>query len=465
MPIRNRGGRTVARVGALILSSVVVLGMAILLIGDRRSLFERKNRYYIDLATVSGLKPGNPVQLNGVGVGQVERITLPLDPAVENIRVWIEVDRSYEDRIRASLDGRAMPGPKGRDLPYSEARIKTLGLLGDKYIDLTSGSAAYPKVENEGKIPAAQMTSVDALVASGEDVMGNVVEISHSLSNILSRMERGEGLLGELTADTPTGRRLRESMVGTLESTQRIANRLESGDGALPRLLNDRQMADRLALSLDRLERILASAETGPGLLPGLLNDPAAKQRFDETLASLQTAAKNVENLTSGLEGSDALVPKLLKDEEYGKKVTSDLSALIEQLNDLSNRLTHGEGTAAKLINDPQIYDAVNDIVIGVEESKLLRWLIRNRQKAGIKKRYEDAQKSPGATAPPGAPPGTTPPVAPSEPNSTVAPSTPPPAPLDAEPGPVEPGPAVPPVIDPIPSPPPSPPPSGEREE
>src|SRR6185295_10735664 len=157
MPHESHNQSTAVRVGALLLASVAILGAGVLLIGDRRSLFERKNSYYIDLRTVSGLKPGNPVQLNGVGVGQVHKIVLPRDPAVEDIRVWIEVDRSYEDRIRASADGRPLPGPKG-DLPYSEARIKTLGLLGDKYIELTSGSAAYPRVESEGKIPAGQLT-------------------------------------------------------------------------------------------------------------------------------------------------------------------------------------------------------------------------------------------------------------------------------------------------------------------
>jgi uncharacterized phage infection (PIP) family protein YhgE len=218
-------------------------------------------------------------------------------------------------------------------------------------------------------------------------------------------------------------------------------------------------MADRLGTSLDRFERILATAEGGPGLLPGLLNDPQAKKKFDDTLASLQTAAQNVEHFSSGLEQSDALVPKLFKDEEYGRKVTADLSALIDQLNEVSNRLTHGEGSAAKLINDPQIYDAVNDIVIGVEESKLLRWLIRNRQKAGIKKRYDDAQKAPEGTANP-APPATP------EPESSAAPATPP-SPLSETPQ------AVPPSSEPPPSPPPAPPandpapppPNGPREE
>lgn len=253
-------------------------------------------------------------------------------------------------------------------------------------------------------IPAADPTNVDALIASGEDVMDNVVEISHSLSTILSRMENGKGLLGELTTDSPTGRRLRESLVGTSETLERIATKVETGDGPLPRLINDRAMAERLASSLDRFESLLASAQTGPGLLPGLLNDPAMRVQAQETLASLNQVARDLHAFTSDLETSDALLPRLVKDEEYGREVTGQVRKIVDNLSTVSERLTNGPGTVPKLINDPQIYDAVNDVIIGVNESKLLRWLIRNRQKAGIEKRYEDtkaAMEAAGQTPPP----------------------------------------------------------------
>jgi ABC-type transport system substrate-binding protein len=38
-------------------------------------------------------------------------------------------------------------------------------------------------------------------------------------------------------------------------------------------------------------------------------------------------------------------------------------------------------------------YDAIQDVIVGINESKLLRWLIRNRQKAGIEKRYEEERR------------------------------------------------------------------------
>ena len=431
-----RGGRE-ARVGLVILAALVVLAAGIFLIGDKNNLFSKKHRYFVEFSSVSGLKPGSPVALDGVDVGTIEEVNLPRDPNRKQIQVWISVDRRYAERIRGPVLVEGRLPPLGRTGPPSQARIKTLGLLGDKFIELSSGAAEFPPIPTDGQIPAAQPTNVDALLASGEDVMDNVVEISASLSDILGRMERGEGLLGELTSNSPSGERLKSSLIGTSETLQRIASKIETGQGPLPRLLNDRAMADQLAQSLDRLNGLLATAQTGPGLLPGLLNDPATKTQFDQTLASLNQVARDLQGFTADLEKSDALIPKLVKDEEYGREITNEIRDIVNRLDTISVRLTEGKGTAAQLINDPQVYEAVNDILIGVNESRFLRWLIRNRQKAGIKKRYNDtrdALEQSGQTPPPleGAPgegekkveeESTTPPPPPAE---AVEPAAPP---------------------------------------
>src|SRR3954454_12656114 len=382
-------GREV-RVGLVILAAILVLAAGIFLIGSKSNLFKHKIRYHTELNSVSGLKPGSPVQIDGVDVGTIEKVVLSSDPRKSQIRVWVHLDEDYAARIRGPVDPNALV--KGQD--PSRARIKTLGLLGDKYIDINSGSPLYPPIPEEGEIPAAQPTNVDALIASGEDVMDNVVVITHSLNRVLQRMERGEGILGQLTSDTPQGRRLQSSLVNTSESLERIANTVEHGQGPLPRLLNDRAMADQIAVSLDRFQTILDRAQNGPGLLPGLLNDPAAKKQFDETLASLHEVARNLQAFSAYLQSNDdALLQRLVKDTEYGLDVSDQLGQFVKNLNEVSAKLIHGDGTAAKLINDPQIYDAVNDVIIGVNESRVLRWLIRNRQQKGIEKRYEDTTK------------------------------------------------------------------------
>jgi len=427
MPSKSRE----IRVGLLILTALAVLAVGVFLIGDKNNLFGGKSRYFIEFSSVSGLKPGNPVQLDGVDVGAVEKVVLAQDPRMQQIRIWIQVDRQYAERIRGPVGAAPIEG----ETP-SRARIKTLGLLGDKFIEINSGSPRYPLIADGEEIPAANPTNVDALIASGEDVMSNVVEISSSLSKILDRMERGEGLLGELTSNSPSGQQLKNSLIGTADTLQRVALKLETGDGPLPRLLNDREMAGKLDRSLARFESLLAKAEGGEGLLPGLLNDPATRTQFNDTLAKLNAMAQDLQRFTADLETSDALLPRLVKDEEYGREVTGQVRQIVERLNEISRKLSTGEGTASKLINDPQVYDAVNDIIIGVNESRVLRWLLRNRQNKGIEKRYEDTRQElegAGQAVPPlldpATPPAPTPePPATSEPPPTEEPSTPPPS-------------------------------------
>ncbi len=379
-----RERHNVLRVGALVMAAVAMLALGIFLIGEKNNLFSRKNHYFARFQTVSGVAEGSYVQLNGVRVGRVQRIVLPEDPKESLIRVELTVDRRYAGRLRGD----------------STASIKTLGLLGDKYLEISSGSLEQPVIADRSEIPAAKPTSMDALVASGEDVMANVTAISASLKVILSRLEKGKGLLGELVSDTDTGEKVSERLLKTLESVQRVAERIEHGEGALPRLITDAALADRLAKSVERLDTALTRFEEGQGLVPSLFNDAKTKEDFDQTLASLKVTAANLSKFSTELQDANGLLPRLLFDEPYGEQMSRQIEDTVGRFDRLATELESGDGTAAKLIHDPAVYEAIQDILVGANESRMLRWLIRNRQKAGIEKRYDEGEGPPPAQLP-----------------------------------------------------------------
>lgn len=367
------------KVGLLVLASLVVLAISIFLVGTKEHLFVPKNHYSIQFSTAGGLNEGNPVQLNGVDVGSVERITLPEDVSKEKLTVWIRVERRYAERIRQD----------------SEAKIKTLGLLGDKYVDITSGSSGASIIPDKGEIPAAPATDVDKLIASGEDVVTNVVAISHTLNDILGRLDRGEGLLGLMTNENEESKKARSSLVDTLASVQDISKRIRSGRGTLGRLVYDDALGLRLTNAVDRFDTVMHALDEGDGLLPALLHDPSMRERAATLMKNLATLSSNLQSVSERLQGDRGLLPKMLNDTEYGDQISDELQSLIKNLDLISGRLESGDGTIGMLINDPKVYEAVNDIIVGVNESRLLRWLIRNRQKKGIEKRYEEATQQP----------------------------------------------------------------------
>ena len=363
------------KVGLLVVVAFVILGVAVFLVSERRNLFALKNRYYIQFETVLGLAPGSPAQLNGVTVGSVQKVVLPESVDEKLLTVWINVDRRYGDRVRED----------------STARIKTLGLLGDKFIEISSGSPESPLIPSGGYVPAAPPTDVEKLLATGGDAVQNTVAISYSLRNILARMEAGEGLLGELLADSEAGRTAKQGLVAIMEGVRDITLQIQSGQGTLGQLIMDDGLAVELEASVERFNGALTSLEEGEGLITDLLHNTETRDRvqalllnLDKTTASLSAAA---EQLSSG----EGLLPAMMNDEELAQQMLGDLQQMLQNLNLVSEKLATGDGTLGRLIEDPEIYEALNDIVVGLDESKMLRWLVRNRQKSGIKIRYDDA--------------------------------------------------------------------------
>ncbi|MGZ4778115.1 MAG: MlaD family protein, partial [Thermoanaerobaculia bacterium] len=360
------------RVGGLITAALVVLMVFVFFIGSEQKVFARKNEYEVRFDTVAGLAEGNPVRISGVTVGVVRDIRLPQDPKAKDVFISLMVDRKYSERIRGD----------------SRARLKKLGLLaGDNYIDITPGSPRFPELEPGAIIPAQRQTNVDQLIASGEDVVDNLVQISYSLKNVLQRVDRGEGLIGELTTAPDTKQRVTDTVLTTLNKTNSILSHVESGKGLVGKLVYDDAYAAELTASLSAsaksLQTVTASVqksfEAGNGMLPALLNDPDGKKRVIDLVENLRLTSQNLAVFSATLQNGQGLIPRLMNDKPYGDQALLELNGLLHQLNDTVGKINAGQGTAGKIIADPSVYESLNDILIGINESKLLRWLIRNR--------------------------------------------------------------------------------------
>ena len=396
------------RVGLLVAGSLIVLMTFLFFIGSEQKVFARKNEYNVQLENVSGLAEGNPVRMSGVTIGVIHDIFLPHDPKLKNVRIQLMVDRKYADRIRGD----------------SRARMKKLGLLtGDTYIEITPGSLRFDMLESGSIIPAQKQTNVDQLISSGEDLVDNLVQISYSMKNILARVDRGEGLIGELTSSPETKQRLTDTLLTTLNKTNAALSHIESGRGVVGKFIYDDKYAEQLSASLaggaESLRAVAAdvqkSFDSGDGMVPALLHDPEGKKKIYELVDNLRVTTANLATFSNTLQSGQGLVPRLLNDKQYGDQALTEFTGLLTQLNDTVKKINNGEGTAGKIISDPSIYESINDILIGINESKLLRWLIRNRQQTGIQKRVDDMKQAP--------------PPAPAE-KSVIAPATPPPPPV-----------------------------------
>jgi phospholipid/cholesterol/gamma-HCH transport system substrate-binding protein len=388
------------RVGLVVLIALFAVMTGVFMVGKRANLFRKKLPYETRFDSASGLVAGNPVRLNGVVVGNVLEVILSGDPADRTVRVVYDVDRRTAPRLR-----------KG-----TRASIKTIGLLGDKYIELEGGRADEPEIPVGGVIEAAPGTGIEKLLEGSGDLLTDLGAIASSLKNILGRTEKGEGFLGAITSNSDESKRLGSNLNETLRSLNAMLKRAETGKGLAGKLLFDerygKETTESLQGAIRSVQSVFAKIDEGmksnTGAIPALLADPEGKKKIYALVDHLSVAAASLARVAQNLEKGSGALPLLLHDEEFGKAFTQNLKSFSERLDSIGRKLDEGQGTAGMLINDPTLFDAANRLVVGVDESALLRWLLKDRQKAGIRKDYRERQKAartPTPTPPPPAKP------------------------------------------------------------
>ena len=129
-------------------------------------------------------------------------------------------------------------------------------------------------------------------------------------------------------------------------------------------------------------------------MIAALLRDPEGKQRLQRALDQLAEAGAAAAAAGRELTEGQGVLGRLLADEEYAGDILEDFAGLTKSLRSVAEKLARGEGSAGRVINDPQIIEDLESIVRGMNESKLVRWFMRNRREAGEK---AEAEATPGA--------------------------------------------------------------------
>lgn len=162
------------KVGTFILIGIVILFIIVFSIGDI-NISRTGYRIKVYFTFASGIGPAAPVRLAGVGVGKVDGIHLVYD---ENEKITkAEVNVWIQDGTKIEED--ALP------------TINTLGLLGEKYIEIVPGTPGKPILKAGDSIKGKDPVSM-------EKVTENLANLSSSVNVIVDKIKSGEGTIGKL---------------------------------------------------------------------------------------------------------------------------------------------------------------------------------------------------------------------------------------------------------------------------
>ncbi len=286
------------------------LGIFILyMVGSNQKWFDSKYSIYIFLPNVEGLLPGAFVTLSGLKVGVVGQIEFYQKDNASGIRVELKIAREYADKITTS----------------SRARIKTMGILGDKYVDISLGTPTESPLPPGAYLTVAPQVNFDDILANSQEIVQQLKITTQNLANITTAIQQGSGTVGKLVSDVATG----QHFVAVMENLSRTLQHLTTGRGILGQLVMDSSLAQSLDQSLQSLQNILQQIAQGKGTLGKLVTQDSLHshvlsvlQQTDSLLTRLQG-----EGTTGQLMNNRALYDQLLQ-------LTRQLNTLLKDIQE-----------------------------------------------------------------------------------------------------------------------------------
>jgi phospholipid/cholesterol/gamma-HCH transport system substrate-binding protein len=259
------------RVSIVTLCALAILAtLCYLLAGE--FLFQPAATLYLYAPDATGLAPKSPVRVDGVGIGNVDSVVLSglRDPA-RVVRVVMTIRR---DRLKS------LPAD-------SFAQISSENIVGDKFVDITSGASDQPfSARNELAFKNSpellksldltqftdQLRQIDATLArlqEGRTPFGRFVLSTGFYNGLLLRLRQLHTGFHQAVAPTTTvgallsSDRLHRQVADTLENIDRSVARIQSGQDSAGRFLRDPASYDQAVAELRDLRRSLANVRAG----------------------------------------------------------------------------------------------------------------------------------------------------------------------------------------------------------
>jgi phospholipid/cholesterol/gamma-HCH transport system substrate-binding protein len=136
----------------------VTLALLVFLISGTGGLFTSKITLITYFDNAEGIRPGQPVDLQGVAIGNVKTVRVVPGRPLSPVQVVMRVNKDFQMFIHED----------------SKATIETAGVLGESFVDIDSKSAKEPMVKDGTELPPGNAPGIQDVVKSSQTSLQNI---------------------------------------------------------------------------------------------------------------------------------------------------------------------------------------------------------------------------------------------------------------------------------------------------
>lgn len=182
------------KLGIFVSVSITLFIAGIYFIGQRQQLFGSTFRVSGIFKDIRGLQIGNNVRFSGINIGIIDDIEQITDSTVR-------VDMLINEHTRKFMKKNA------------KAIIGSDGLMGNKIVVITPGTAGKKELADNDIIETAQPINIDDILLKIKVTSDNAADITDDLSAIMGNIRDGKGTVGKLFMDSTFAENVDQTLV------------------------------------------------------------------------------------------------------------------------------------------------------------------------------------------------------------------------------------------------------------
>jgi phospholipid/cholesterol/gamma-HCH transport system substrate-binding protein len=278
-----------AGLGIFVVVGLLLFAAGIFLIGNRRLLFERSFEISTEFSTITGLQDGSTVRVSGKDAGEVLEIVVPPDPT-KKFRVRLRITEELHPLVRTD----------------SVATIQTDGLVGNKFLAISSGTSEKPMVPPGSTILGQEPFEFTDLMQQASETMKAV---NKTIESIQDDLERTLQVTGDMITEA------------------QLILRHTGGDV--------RQITDSSNKIAKNINEMLSDVKQGKGTLGKLVTDDALYENAESIAKNAEVTSRNIREAA---EKANQTIAELREKTQkgLGDQASGTLRNLNEVLSDMA---------------------------------------------------------------------------------------------------------------------------------
>lgn len=316
------------KLGSFVIGAIIIFLGTIFYLGSQNNYFNKTFMISAIFKNVEGLKEGDNVWLSGVKIGTIKKVQI-----ISEGKVIVTLSLKDKQNQFIKKDATAFIGSDG--------------LIGNKIVIIRPGTTSEI-IEDGDTINSLSPTDTQELFTLAKDIGNSTQSITSDLKLISAKINRGEGILGELLHDGPISTDLRSAiqslkytginMKNTTADLNKISSQIIDGDGLVTKLLTDTSYVSNFESSLHNiaevganakemsteLKTLIAKINDNDNIIGVLLSDSVSAHKLQTTIDKAETASAKLDENMEALKHNFLLKGYFKKQEKAKAKAKAN---------------------------------------------------------------------------------------------------------------------------------------------